>query len=76
MNQASKSAHSAASPGTKPGVSEVLGILSKLATHANSVPRSKSRYKVVLAAFDPAAALRAAFRIQRRPTLGEGYRHG
>jgi hypothetical protein len=75
MNRASKSAHRATSPGRKPGVSEVLGILSKLATHANGVLGSKSRYKaflVVLAMFDSAAAFRATFPIQRRPTLGEG----
>jgi hypothetical protein len=52
-----------------------LGTLSKLATHANDVLRSKSRYDaflVVRAALDPAAALRAAIPIQQRPTLGEG----
>jgi hypothetical protein len=47
MNRASKSAHSGTSPCTKPGVSEVLETLSKLATHANDLldwaPRLKGR---------------------------------
>jgi hypothetical protein len=43
-----------------------------LATHVNDVLGSQSRDETVPAAFDLADALRAAFRIQRRPKLGEG----
>jgi hypothetical protein len=49
MDQAGESAHGATSPCNKPGVSEVLGTLPKLAIAASDVLGSKSRYDVVLA---------------------------
>ncbi|MDT5277850.1 MAG: hypothetical protein QOG95_4782 [Mycobacterium sp.] len=76
MDQAGKSARGAASPRWEPGVSNVLGTLPKLAAHANDVLALKSGHAVaairVRAAIDPVPHPRAAFRIDQRPTLGEG----
>jgi hypothetical protein len=68
MNQAGKSAHGATSRRWKSGVASVLGTWAKLAASANDVLGSTSSHAV---ATDDAAP-GAAFRIERRPTLGEG----
>ncbi len=69
MDRAGKWAHGATSPGSKPGVSEVLGTLPKLAMLANDVLEPKSRHDVVIAdtfVARPDRGLLSAFSDDRR----------